>query len=120
MLQRLALARLTAWKRQPARKPTLIDGARQVGKSWLVGRLFGPREFRKVHWLDFRAEPRLAALFTESLDPAVVVGNMEIELNERIDLRQDLLFLDEIGECQRAVDSLKYFAERLPSAFVCA
>ena len=45
---------------------------------------------------------------------------MEIELNERIDLRQDLLFFDEIGECQRAVDALKYFAERLPSAFVCA
>ena len=120
MLQRLALAKLAAWRQRPARKPILVDGARQVGKSWLVGKLFGPREFRKVHWLDFRAEPRLAALFAESLDPAVVVGNMEIELNEGIDLRQDLLFLDEIGECQRAVDSLKYFAERLPNAFVCA
>ena len=120
MLQRLALAKLAAWQRRPARKPLLMDGARQVGKSWLVGKLFGPQEFRKLHWLDFRAEPRLAALFAESLDPAVIVGNMEIELNERIDLRQDLLFLDEIGECQRAVDSLKYFAERLPSAFVCA
>ena len=120
MLQRLALAQLVEWKRRAARKPVLIDGARQVGKSWLVGRLFGPREFRKVHWLDFRAEPRLEKLFGESLDPATIVGNIEVELNERVDIERDLLFFDEVAECQRAVDSLKYFAERLPQAFVCA
>ena len=120
MLQRLALAALARWKRQPSRKPLLIDGARQVGKSWLIGKLFGPQEFRKVHWLDFRAEPRLANMFAESLDPAVIVSNIEVELNERVDLEQDLLFFDEVAECQRAVDSLKYFAERLPSGFVCA
>ena len=120
MLQRLALAQLAQWKRRAARKPVLIDGARQVGKSWLVGRLFGPREFRKVHWLDFRAEPRLANLFVESLDPATIVANIEVERNERIDIERDLLFFDEVAECQGAVDSLKYFAERMPSAFVCA
>ena len=47
MLQRLALRELVEWKRRPTRKPLLIDGARQVGESWLVGKLFGPREFRK-------------------------------------------------------------------------
>ena len=120
MLQRLALRELVAWKQRAARKPLLIDGARQVGKSWLVGKLFGPQEFRRVHWLDFRAEPRLEHLFAESLDPAAIVGNIELERNERVDLARDLLFFDEVGECQRAVDSLKYFAERLPSAFVCA
>ena len=120
MLQRLALRELARWKQRATRKPLLIDGARQVGKSWLVGKLFGPKEFRRVHWLDFRAEPRLEHIFAESLDPAAVVGNIELELNERVDLARDLLFFDEVGECQRAVDSLKYFAERLPSAFVCA
>ena len=120
MLQRLALAQLVEWKQRVVRKPVLIDGARQVGKSWLVGKLFGPREFRKVHWLDFRAEPRLADLFAESLDPAAIVDNIEVQRNERVDLARDLLFFDEVAECQRAVDSLKYFAERLPNAFVCA
>ena len=120
MLQRLALAQLASWKRRAARKPVLIDGARQVGKSWLVGKLFGPREFRKVHWLDFRAEPRLANLFVGSLDSAKIVGNIEVALNERVDIERDLLFFDEVAECQRAVDSLKYFAERMPGAFVCA
>ena len=120
MLQRLALRELVEWKQRAARKPLLIDGARQVGKSWLVGKLFGPKEFRRVHWLDFRAEPRLEHLFAESLDPATIVGNIELERNERVDLARDLLFFDEAGECQRAVDSLKHFAERLPNAFICA
>ncbi len=120
MLERLAYQRLLAWKQQAARKPLLLDGARQVGKSWLIGRQFGPREFRKVHWLDFRANPQLSALFAESLDPATIIDNIEIELGQRIDIKRDLLFLDEVGECQQAVDALKYFAERLPHAFVCA
>ena len=82
--------------------------------------MFGPKEFRKIHWLDFRAQPRLTALFEESLDPAAIAGNIELELGTGIDLSRDLLFFDEIGESQAAVDSLKYFAERLPNAFVCA
>ena len=64
--------------------------------------------------LDFRAEPRLAHLFADSLDSAAIVGNIEFELNERIGLAQDLLFFDEAGERQRTVDSLKCFAEREP------
>ncbi len=120
MLERLAYERLLAWKQQTVRKPLLLDGARQVGKSWLIGRQFGPREFREVHWLDFRANPQLSALFAESLDPATIIDNIEIELAQRIDIKRDLLFLDEVGECQQAVDALKYFAERLPQAFVCA
>ena len=119
-LPRLAYSDLVDWKRRAVRKPILIDGARQVGKSWLIGKSFGPREFRKVHWLDFRAEPRLADLFAESLAPEAIIEKAEIELNDNIDLAHDLIFFDEIGECQRAVDSLKYFAERLPKAFVCA
>ena len=120
ILPRQALDRLIAWKRRPTRKPLLLDGARQVGKSWLIGRVFGPKEFRKIHWLDFRAQPRLTDLFEESLDPAAIAANIELELGTGIDLSRDLLFFDEIGESQAAVDSLKYFAERLPNAFVCA
>ena len=119
-LPRLAYDELVRWKQRPVRKPVLLDGARQVGKSWLIGRLFGPKEFRKVHWLDFREEPRLGGLFAGSLSPEAVIENLEVESNETFDLASDLLFLDEVGECQRAVDSLKYFAERLPHAFVCA
>lgn len=120
MLQRLLLKDLVSWKRQATRKPVLLDGARQVGKSWLIDKLFGPDRFRKVHKLDFRSESGLAGLFAESLDPGDILSNIELHLNQEIDIEQDLIFFDEVGECQRAIDSLKYFAEQLPQAFVCA
>ena len=120
LLPRLAYDDLIRWKQRRTRKPLLIDGARQVGKSWLIGRLFGPQQFRKVHWLDFRENPHVADLFAESLAPGTIIEKAGLELNDEVDLATDLLFLDEIGECQRALDSLKYFAERMPNAFVCA
>ena len=119
-MHRLLIDDLLEWKRQPRRKPLLLDGARQVGKTYLIDQLFGPRTFRQVHRLDFRLEPGLAGLFADSLDPRAVLLNIELRFDADIDIDQDLLFFDEVGECQAAVDSLKYFAEDLPQAFVCA
>ncbi len=120
MLQRLLIDDLRAWRREPTRKPLLLDGARQVGKTWLIDRIFGPREFRAVHRFDFRREPGLERLFAESLDPRTVLSNLELHVDAGIDVERDLVFFDEVGECQPAVDALKYFAEALPRAFVCA
>ena len=120
MLRRLLIDDLLEWKRQPARKPLLLDGARQVGKTCAIERLFGPQEFRRTHRLDFRQEPGLTALFADSLDPRTILSNVELHLDANIDIERDLVFFDEVGECQPAVDSLKYFAEALPQAFVCA
>ena len=120
ILQRLLTDDLLRWKQQPVRKPLLLDGARQTGKTFLIDRIFGPAHFRAVHRLDFRADPDLAGLFAEGLDPQRVLANIEIHLDADIDVQRDLIFLDEIGECQPAVDSLKYFAESLPHGFVCA
>lgn len=119
-MERLLTDELLAWKRQPARKPILLDGARQVGKTYLVEKLFGERTFRKVHKLDFRLEPHLTELFVESLDPREVISNIELRLDTDVDIDRDLIVFDEVGECQAAVDSLKYFAEDLPGAYVCA
>ena len=120
MLQRLRINDLLRWKQRPIRKPLLLDGARQVGKTVLLEQIFGAKEFRKVHALDFRKEPDLAEVFEDGLDPRRVIANIELRLNSAVDLQHDLIFFDEIGECQSAVDSLKYFAEVLPNAFVCA
>jgi len=111
---------LRAWKQAPTRKPMLLDGARQTGKTHLVQHLFGPREFRKVHALDFRLAPEAARLFAGDLTPSTIVNNIELHFDTDVDLSRDLIFLDEVGECQAALDSLKYFAERAPEAFVCA
>ena len=114
MLQRLLIDDLLEWKRQPVRKPLLLDGVRQVGKTYVIDRIFGPQEFRQVHRLDFRQEPGLAGLFADSLNPRTILSNIELRLDVSIDVERDLVFFDEVGECQPAVDSLKYFAEAAP------
>lgn len=119
-MERLLYDDLLAWKRTPMRKPVLLDGARQTGKTYLVQHQFGPREFRKVHALDFRLAPETACLFAGDLAPSTIVNNIELHFDTDVDLSKDLIFLDEVGECQAALDSLKYFAERAPEAFVCA
>lgn len=120
MLARLRTEDLEKWKNKTHRKPLLLDGARQVGKTCLIGEIFGKKQFRKVHRLDFRLDSNLRRLFIESLEPQTILSNIELHLNAKISLRNDLIFFDEIGECQRAVDSLKYFAEELPYAYICA
>lgn len=120
MLSRLLLDDLVLWKQQSVRKPVLLDGARQVGKTFLAERIFGRGYFRKVHRLDFRMEPGLYRIFADSIEPRSLLFKIELHQQTSIDLDRDLIFFDEVADCQRALDSLKYFAEALPSAFVCA
>lgn len=120
MLQRTVVDELLEWKRKSVRKPLLLDGARQVGKTHVINRIFGPREFRRIHRLDFRREPTLAGLFADSLNPRTILSNIELHLDASIDVDHDLIFFDEVGECQPVLDSLKYFAEDLPHSYVCA
>lgn len=120
IMERLAYADLVRWKNQKQRSPILIDGARQTGKTYLVEQLFGPREFRRVHKLDFRTQPSLKNIFSEGRNPPQVIASIEASTNQSIDLDQDLIFFDEVGDCQAAVDSLKYFSEQTPHSYVCA
>lgn len=119
-MERLLEKQLVAWRQQKTRKPVLLDGARQVGKTYLIENLFGKKHFNKVHKLDFRENPATHELFKDSLNPDTLISNMELFLGDDIDLASDLVFFDEVGECQRAVDSLKYFAEKRPDIFLCA
>jgi len=116
---RLLLQALVRWKEQAHRKPVLIDGARQVGKTYLVENLFS-KYFGKVLKLNFLAEESHKDIFLNSLDPKKLISQIELTLDLSFDPAKDLLFFDEIGECQRAVDSLKFFAEQRPDIFVCA
>lgn len=119
-MERLAYADLLRWKNQSQRSPILIDGARQTGKTYLVEQLFGPREFRHVHKFDFRTQPSLESLFSDGLNPSQVITNIEAQTNQSVNLEQDLIFFDEVGDCQAALDSLKYFSEQAPQSYVCA
>lgn len=119
-MERLAEQDLVDWIQQKTRKPLLLDGARQTGKSYLIGKLFGEKYFKHTHILDFRTNKAAHALFENSLEPEDIISNIEVFLGIDIDPASDLIFFDEIGECQDAVDSLKYFAEKRPDLFLCA
>ncbi len=118
-MKRQLLEKLLTWQQQPNRKPILLDGARQTGKSFLLDKLFG-HHFNQVIRLDFLEQPNLANLFQDSLNPDDILSNIELELNISINRQQDLIIFDEIGECQPAVNSLKFFAEQCPTMFICA
>lgn len=119
-MQRLALSSLIEWKNRPTRKPLLIDGPRQCGKTFLVRELFGPKSFKNVHTIDFRKDQEVHGYFEKNINPNEVLSNLSIYLGQNIDLENDLIFFDEIGECQGAIDSLKYFCDTYPKAYLCS
>ena len=93
----------------------LIDGARQTGKTYLLQTLLGSY-FNKVVRVDFLESPDIAQAFAGSLSPNDIIMGIELITDEAFNSDTDLLILDEIGECQRAVTSLKYFAEQATEA----
>jgi len=118
-MQRTILEKLLNWKTRDVRKPLLIDGARQTGKTYLLETLFGGR-FDKILRVDFLESPEIAAAFEGSLAPEEIISNLELLTGQAFDPDHDLLILDEIGECPRAVTALKYFAEKAPQMYVAA
>lgn len=118
-MKRSLLDTLLVWKERPQRKPLLIDGARQTGKTYLLQELLGIH-FPNVLRIDFLEQPEMAGAFSGSLNPQEVLPNLELLTNQRFNPESDLLILDEIAECPRAITALKYFAEKMPAAYIAA
>jgi len=112
-MYRLALEQLKAWKDKPTKKPLIILGARQVGKTWLMKK-FGNDNYANTIYLNFESNARLSTLFDQDLDPNQLLQGIEIEIGQKIDITSSLLILDEIQENSKALTSLKYFNERMP------
>jgi predicted AAA+ superfamily ATPase len=118
-MKRALYAELLKWKKAPGRKPLILRGARQTGKSYLLSE-FGRLEFPDVHVFDFEKNGReLLPLFEESLDPQRLVQHLGLYQEKPIGA-SDLILFDEIQNCPRALTSLKYFCEDLPGQPVCA
>lgn len=119
-MKRLLLNELLNWKQQENRKPILLDGARQVGKSYLLKELFGKEYFKNIHIIDFLKTPNAALLFEDDLEPNRIIDGINLFLKKKINPETELIIFDEIGECPKAVQSLKFIAEDKPNWFVCA
>src|SRR3990167_316139 len=117
-MKRELLDRLKAWKLSSYRKPMLVMGARQVGKTTLL-RNFGKECYRNMVELNFDDTPKLKRLFKRDLDPKRIVRDISLELNVEIIPGETLLFFDEIQDCPNALNSLKYFREKASEYHVC-
>jgi len=118
-VKRDILARLEQWKNKKARKPLILKGARQVGKTFALSR-FGQSAFRRCHYVNFEMDNDLHAIFDKNLDPHRIIRDLEFYLDTPIETAFDLIIFDEIQACPRALTSLKYFNEQLPDAYICA
>lgn len=112
-MYRIAYEKLLHWKSQNDRKPLLVQGARQVGKTWLI-KEFGQKEFKHLAYFNFEQNPNLKNIFEKGYDTELIIRALNIYSNFPIDKKNTLIFFDEIQECPKAITSLKYFREENP------
>ena len=112
-MYRYAIKDLIAWKNSENHMPLIIQGARQVGKTWLM-KEFGKQEYKQVAYISFDNNPRLDALFQKDLNVKRIIDGLNIEVGFNITPKDTLIIFDEIQENPLALTSLKYFSENAP------
>ena len=110
-MRRTAFEDLAAWKESPDRKPLVIRGARQVGKTWLM-RQFGRDCYKSVAYFNFDEDVNLSSVFEVTKDPHRIVELLSLIAGEKILPRDTLIVFDEVQECSAALNALKYFKEK--------
>jgi len=119
-MYRIAIEKLLKWKESKRRKPLIIEGARQVGKTWLM-KEFGRQAYTDTIYINFDSNSRMAELFASDLDTERLIMGLELYVGHKIDPETSLLIFDEVQEVPRALASLKYFYENAPQYhIVCA
>ena len=116
-MKRYMYQELLLWKNKKNRKPLLLEGARQVGKTYLL-KEFGDKEYKDCAYFNFEKTPELDSLFKSSIDSITIIESLELFIGRKIDSKSTLIFFDEIQASPRAVTSLKYFCEETPEYHV--
>ncbi|MCL2217688.1 MAG: ATP-binding protein [Defluviitaleaceae bacterium] len=119
-MYRMAMEDLYRWKSQNNRKPLIIRGARQVGKTWLM-KAFGAEAYQAAVYINFDNNRQMKELFSADLKPERVITGLELYAGHKIDPANTLLIFDEIQETPKALTALKYFNEEAPQyQIICA
>jgi len=108
---------LIEWKNNPYRKPLILQGARQVGKTYSILE-FGRNNYENVAYFNFETNPSIGKTFEESLEPGYLIPILSRIANQTIVREKTLIFFDEVQLCERAITSLKYFCENAPEYHV--
>lgn len=118
-MERFAMEKLITWKNSKYRKPMIIRGARQVGKTWLM-KEFGKQEFDKVAYINFDQNTRMKGVFEGDLNIERLILALSAETGVSINANDTLIIFDEVQEVPRALTSLKYFNENAPEYAIVA
>lgn len=119
-MYRYAIEKLDIWKNSKNRKPLIIEGARQVGKTWLM-KEFGKKSYSKTIYINFDSNVQMAELFSVDLNIERIIMGLELYAGYKINPSNTLIIFDEVQEVPKALSSLKYFYENAPEYhIVCA
>ena len=118
-IERDIINQFKAWKEAPNRKPILLKGARQIGKTWVM-ETFGKECFKYCVKFDFDRHPELKSVFQVSKDPQRLIKELTLYCDQPIVAGETLMIFDEIQECEEALNSLKYFREEAPQYHIIA
>ena len=119
-MYRYAIEQLYKWKDSKHRKPMIIEGARQVGKTWLM-KEFGEKAYENTVYINFDSNSQMTELFSSDLNIERIILGLEIYIGKKISPKNTLIIFDEIQEVPKALSSLKYFYENSPQYnIVCA
>jgi len=110
---------LLSWKKDNKRKPLLLQGARQVGKTYLINE-YGRNEYANYIYLNFEQNPDLSSLFKKELNPENIINNISLYIGQKINSVDTLIFFDEIQTVPEVLISLKYFYEQSPEYHIIA
>jgi len=118
-MRRYIFNSLLNWKTSPRRKPLILYGARQVGKTWVL-KEFGKSAFKETVYIDFDKNKEVHKYFNDNISPSYIIAGLETHFQIKINPQDTLIIFDEIQDCQRAKDALKYFNEDAPQYHVAA
>lgn len=118
-MKRYAMEQLVQWKDKTNRKPLVLKGARQVGKTWIM-KEFGRQHFAKVAYVTFFNNQRMKRVFDDDYDIDRIIMNINIETRLEVTPGDTLIIFDEIQEAPRAIEALKYFCENAPEYAIIA
>lgn len=118
-MERIAMKELVSWKNKPGRKPLIIRGARQVGKTWLM-KEFGKNKYSQTVYVNFESSKLLKTLFVDNFDINRIITALQIETGIQVNPENTLIVFDEIQEAEGAITSLKYFCENAPQYHIIA
>ncbi len=117
-MKRKILKDLVQWKEKKGRKPLILNGVRQVGKTYILHE-FGKKHFNNYHYINFEKDEKAIKIFDRALGPLNIINNLRLYLDRSIDASHDLVIFDEIQECPKALTSFKYFQEDMPELALC-